>query len=122
MNDRDHVIPNWTDRRILIVEDTETSNLFFSHAFRQTGAELIWAESGDEAVELVSQDRDHVIDIVLMDINLPKLNGLLATSKIKQKRPNLPVIIQTAYTNVYDDEDAFAAGCDAFIVKPIRLS
>ncbi len=115
-------IPNWANKRILIVEDTETSNLFFLHAFKQTHAELIYAESGDEAIELITQDKDHIIDIILMDINIPVLNGLIATSEIKKMRPDLPIIIQTAYTNDYNDEDAFAAGCDAFIVKPIRLN
>ena len=114
--------PDWSEKVILIVEDTETSNLFFHHALRQTHAELIYAETGTEAVELIMQDKDRVIDLILMDINLPKKNGLVATQEIKLKRPQLPIIIQTAYTNDYNDTDAFSAGCDDFILKPIRLT
>lgn len=114
--------PDWSNKLILIVEDTETSNLFFYHALRQTQAQLIYAETGTEAIELIAQDKDNRIDLILMDINLPTKNGLDATREIKQKRPNLPIVIQTAYTNDYNDTDAYGAGCDDFILKPIRLS
>ncbi|MCF8373480.1 MAG: response regulator [Bacteroidales bacterium] len=114
--------PDWSHKVILIVEDTETSNLFFHHALRQTQAELIYAESGTQAIELVLQDKDEIIDLILMDINLPHKSGLDATREIKQKRPDLPIVIQTAYTNDYNDTDAYGAGCDDFILKPIRLT
>lgn len=114
--------PDWSNRVILVVEDTETSNLFFHHALRQTQAKLLYAESGTQAIELVLQDKDESIDLILMDINLPNKSGLEATLEIKQKRPALPIVIQTAYTNDYNDSDAYAAGCDDFILKPIRLT
>ena len=113
--------PDWSDKVILIVEDTETSNLFFHHALRETKAKLMYAESGIEATAIVKNDQDRDISLVLMDINLPHMNGLDATKLIKGLRPDLPVVIQTAYSNDYDDTEAYEAGCDDFILKPIRL-
>lgn len=60
------------------------------------------------------------IDIVLMDIKMPEMNGIEATKRIKQNRPNLPIIAQTAYAFSDDRAKALKAGCDDYIAKPIQ--
>ena len=62
----------------------------------------------------------HEIDIVLMDIKMPLMNGYEATRLIKELRPDLPVIIQTAFTSKEERENAKKAGCDGYITKPIN--
>lgn len=75
------------------------------------------AHNGKEAT-LFCKEND-AIDLVFMDIKMPEMNGYDATKSIKQLYPNLPVIAQTAYTSDEDIQNAFNAGCDDFISKPI---
>ncbi len=60
------------------------------------------------------------IQLVLMDIKMPLMNGYDATALIKQNRPDLPIIVQTAYAMIEEKNMAFAAGCDDYIAKPIK--
>ncbi|NEW79224.1 MAG: response regulator, partial [Gelidibacter sp.] len=78
---------------------------------------IIHAKDGMEAVELCKNNGD--IEFVLMDIKMPKMDGHEATRLIKQIRPNLPIIAQTAYSSPEEKEKAFLAGCNDFISKPI---
>lgn len=76
--------------------------------------------NGDEAVELVKKN-DH-INLVLMDIRMPNLNGYDATRQIKMLKPKLPIISITAYAMTEDETKSLEAGCDMYISKPIRPS
>jgi PAS domain S-box-containing protein len=78
---------------------------------------IIPAKNGLEALELCEKYPE--IELVLMDLKMPKMDGHEATKKIKEFRPNLPIIAQTAYATPEEREKAFLAGCDDFIVKPI---
>jgi CheY-like chemotaxis protein len=78
---------------------------------------LLHAWDGTQAVENVKNHSD--ISLVLMDIKMPKMNGYEATRRIKEIRPKLPVIAQTAYALSSDREQALHAGCDNYIAKPI---
>jgi CheY-like chemotaxis protein len=73
--------------------------------------------NGKEAIDVFSENPD--IDIILTDIKLPVMNGLEACSKIKESRPDIPVIVQTAFASKENEAEAKAHGCDAFISKPI---
>jgi CheY-like chemotaxis protein len=79
---------------------------------------LLWAKNGNEAVDLCLNNKD--INIVLMDIQLPEMNGLEATQLIKSKNKDLPVIAVTAYAASSDIQEALNAGCDDIIIKPIN--
>ena len=76
------------------------------------------AINGEEAVEMCLKNNE--IDIVLMDIKMPLMNGYLATKKIKAHKPELPIIAQTAYSTSSEKELALQHGCDDFISKPIN--
>ena len=110
---------DWNDKTILVVEDVETNLLFIQAAISKTGINIIWDKDGMEAIEKVQTEPS--INIVLMDLRMPKLDGFKATEVIKNIRNELPVIAQTTYTEDYDKDRVFDAGCDAYLAKPIRL-
>jgi CheY-like chemotaxis protein len=110
-------IPSWGVKNILIVEDDETNAYLLKAYLKKTGATLIEVRDGQKAVEICNSNLP--IDLVLMDIRLPIMDGYKATRLIKSIRNTLPVIAQTAFTMNSDKESAFQAGCDDFISKPI---
>jgi CheY-like chemotaxis protein len=75
--------------------------------------------NGAEAV--IACKTNPAIDLVIMDIKMPVMDGFEATRLIKQKQPDLPVIIQTAYSRESDMERAFQCGCDGYVSKPIVI-
>ena len=78
---------------------------------------ILHAKNGKEAVEICKEKSE--IDLILMDMKMPIMNGFEATKIIKNSRPDMPIIAQTAYSTRDEKEQAFAAGCDEFISKPI---
>ncbi len=109
---------NWKKHNVLIVEDDESNYLYLNAILKNTGIEIQRAVNGKNAIEICNNNRD--IDIVLMDLQIPELNGLDATREIKKIRPELPVIAQTAFAMVNDEDKAYEAGCNAYITKPLR--
>lgn len=79
---------------------------------------ILHAINGEIAVSMAKKNPD--IDLVLMDIKMPVMNGLEATEKIKKIRPELPVIAQTAFASPVDNQKALDAGCDDYITKPLH--
>jgi len=104
-------------KKILIVEDTESNYRLINILLEKQGAETIWALSGNQGVSICKNSRD--IDLVLMDINLPDIDGYQATAAIKVFRPNLPIVAQTAYAMAGEKEKSLEFGCDDYISKPI---
>jgi CheY-like chemotaxis protein len=109
---------NWQGRTILIAEDIDFSFLYIETVLKRTGAKILWAQNGRQAVELVRANTK--IDVVLMDIHLPVMNGYDATREIKAMRPELPVIAQTAFVLPNDVKQCYTAGCSGYLAKPIR--
>ena len=109
---------NWQNRKFLIAEDDDYGYTYLSHIFENTGVKLIRAHNGKEALEALSFHKD--IDLVLMDLKMPVLNGFEATKQIKIDFPKLPVIAQTAFAMDGDRNKCLAAGCDDYITKPIH--
>ena len=107
----------WKGKTILIAEDEIVNYMFLEVLFEETGAILIHAGDGRQAIDAVKTNPD--INIVLMDIKMPNINGLEATKQIKAIRPQLPVIAQTAYAMQDDEYKALQAGCNDYISKPI---
>jgi CheY-like chemotaxis protein len=107
---------DWHDKNILIVEDEEANFHYFKAILHSTRAIIHYAKSGKIALEKARENKN--LDLVLMDIKLPDINGYEVTRQIKEIR-NIPVIAQTAYAYPEDEEEAFLAGCDDFITKPI---
>jgi serine phosphatase RsbU (regulator of sigma subunit)/CheY-like chemotaxis protein len=110
---------DWQGYKILIAEDTEINFIFLSEALKNTGVDIVHAQDGQKAIERIKDEPD--IDLVLMDINMPKLDGFESTAKIRELRDDLPIIAQTALSIDNAQEKAEEVGCDDFITKPIKL-
>ncbi|MFP4059893.1 MAG: ATP-binding protein [Bacteroidota bacterium] len=110
---------NWKDKVILVAEDEEVNYRFIEAILDDTEVQLLHAENGVQAIELCESINQ--IDLVLMDIKMPGLNGYDATRKIKSIRPELPVIAQTAFTMKEEKKKCLQAGCDDYISKPIDI-
>lgn len=110
---------DWAGKTILIAEDDEANVLLLRKALEKTNAEIIHADNGKDAVKLFRSNPD--IDLILMDIRMPIMDGIEATSQIKQIDKNIPIIVQTAFTMSSEKEKSFKAGCDDYISKPINI-
>ena len=104
--------------KILIAEDDEGSEKFISLAIRRFSKEILKARTGLEAVETCRNHPD--IDLVLMDIKMPEMDGYEATRQIRQFNKKIIIIAQTAYALVGDQEKVIDAGCNDYIPKPIQ--
>ncbi len=109
---------NWTGKKILVAEDDDFSFEFIAQLLSTTGAQVIRANNGREAIEALKFHAD--VALVLMDLRMPEINGLEATREIKKIHPHLPVIAQTAFAMEGDRNRCIEAGCDDYITKPIH--
>jgi len=104
-------------RKILIVEDDFSSRLYLNKILEKTGVVLFNAADGSEAVTVALNNPD--IDIILMDIQLPVMDGYTSSKKIREFRKNIIIIAQTAYGLLGDREKILEAEFDDYIIKPI---
>jgi PAS domain S-box-containing protein len=107
---------NWNNKTILLVEDEEVNYLYVKELLEDTGITLLHAATGEEAVSICKTLIP--IDVILMDMRLPGINGYEATMQIKIMRKDVPVIAQTAYAMENERKDCLDAGCDFYITKP----
>jgi len=115
---KDSSVYDWRGKTILIVDDMRIIQDYLTEALEETKAKLLFADNGTDGVQICKADPS--IDLVLMDIQLPDINGYEATMQIKKLRPDLPVIAQTAYALSGDKDKALASGCNDYITKPIK--
>ena len=109
---------SWEDKQILIAEDTDVNYFLLAEALRTTKAKLVRVKNGKEAVEFC---KNNSIDLILMDINMPEMNGYEATTAIKNFKRDIPVIVQTALNFADEEEKSLQAGADDYISKPIDM-
>jgi len=107
----------FSNNTVLIAEDDEDSLILVRHLLKQTEIRILTAVNGQEAVELYAANPG--IDLVLMDLKMPEMDGYEATRRIKAVNAEVPVLALTAYGLVKDQEKALAAGCDDVITKPV---
>jgi CheY-like chemotaxis protein len=104
-------------RKILIVEDDASSRLYLNKILEKAGVAILNAADGQEAVDIVMSNPD--IEIILMDIQLPVLDGFSALAKIREVKKDMVVVAQTAYGLLGDKEKILNSGFDDYIIKPI---
>ena len=104
---------------ILLVEDTEDNRQMMRKLLEMSGYRVLEATNGEEAVELTS---DEAPELILMDLSLPIIDGLAATRLIRNlpHGRRLPIVAVSAHDTADFHADALAAGCDAYITKPIN--
>jgi signal transduction histidine kinase len=103
--------------KIMIAEDDEASEMLLSSAVRVFGKAVIKVRNGIDAVEACRDNPD--LDLILMDIKMPKMDGYEATRQIRRFNKDVIIIAQTAYALTGDKETALEAGCNDYIAKPI---
>lgn len=113
-----NIPPDWSSKTILIVEDTHSNYILLENFLKPSKINILWAQSGKDAILIVKENPK--IDLVLMDIQLPGINGYEATRIIKAHNKNIPVIAQTAYALSGEKEFSLNEGCDDYISKPIK--
>ena len=106
-------------KRILVIEDNETNMYLIGYILRKNGYEVIEARTGEEGVEQAIKDKP---DLILMDIQLPDIDGLEATKRIRESEADgeIPIIALTSYAMTGDRERALKAGCNGYVEKPIN--
>jgi two-component system cell cycle response regulator DivK len=104
-------------KRILVIEDQEDNRQIVRDLMTASGYELIEATTGEEGIEAAARETP---DLILMDIQLPGIDGYEVTRRIKAdpKLKKIPIIAVTSYALSGDDKKAFAAGCDGYVTKP----
>jgi CheY-like chemotaxis protein len=116
-NDQLFTSIDWSSRKCLLVDDNKDVLIYLNRVLADTGV-ILMARSGYEAIELIKAHPD--IDVVLLDMQMPEMNGIEATREIRKIRKNLPIIAQTAFIFEDDKDIILEAGCDACLIKPIR--
>ena len=103
---------------VLVVEDFEDNRFMMRRLLEMSGYRVIEAVNGEQAVEVAASERP---DLILMDLSLPKLDGLAATRRIRQSRGlgEVPIVAVSAHDTSDFHADALAAGCDEYVTKPI---
>jgi two-component system, cell cycle response regulator DivK len=107
-------------RRILIIEDQEDNRKIMHDALTASGYEPLEAWTGEDGLRMADRERP---DLILMDIQLPGMDGYEVTRRIKAN-PELkatPIIAVTSYALSGDDQKALAAGCEGYMTKPVNL-
>ena len=106
-------------KKILVIEDNETNMYLIGFILRKNGYEVIEARTGEEGMELALKERP---DLIIMDIQLPGMDGLEATRRIRESKADgrIPIIALTSYAMTGDRERALKVGCNGYIEKPIN--
>jgi PAS domain S-box-containing protein len=111
---------NLSSGNILIVDDDDMSYTLVKEILKRNNMNALRAENGLEAVNVSRSHND--INLILMDIKLPVMSGIDATIEIKKIRPEIPVIMQSAYASQEEIDRAFKAGCSDYLTKPININ
>jgi CheY-like chemotaxis protein len=109
---------NWVSRKCLLVDDNKDVLLYLNRILFDTGITIMTARSGAEAIEAIRNNKG--IDVILLDMQMPEMNGIEATKEIRKIRKDIPIIAQTAFIFEDDKDIILEAGCDACLIKPIR--
>jgi len=104
--------------KIVLAEDDETSRKLMTIQMNAISEEILIARTGIEAIEVCRNNAN--IDLILMDIQMPEMNGYKATQQIRQFNKNVIIIAQTSFGLAGDREKALEAGCNDYISKPIN--
>jgi CheY-like chemotaxis protein len=111
---------NWEDDTILVVEDDMVNCKIVGAMLRPTNVKLVYVDTGQKAIDYVLGN--HPVDLILMDVHLPEMNGLEASKFILKYKPNLRIIAQTANAMSDDKDKCIEAGCVDYISKPINMN
>lgn len=103
--------------RVLVAEDNEFNRLLIRRILEQSGAEIVETSNGEEAIR---QSQKESFDLILMDVHMPKVDGIQATSTIRLQNPDIPIVALTANVIVSEHRKLLSAGANRVLLKPIN--
>jgi CheY-like chemotaxis protein len=109
---------DWTSKKCLLIDDNKEVLIYLNRILLDTGINVILARSGPEALGIIRETPD--IDLILLDMQMPEMNGIEVTREIRKFMKTVPIIAQTAFIFEDDKDIILEAGCDACLIKPIR--
>ena len=115
------IVADWHNKTILVADDFEQIYYFFEEALRKTGVRLLYAHDGVEALEQYNQHAEE-IDLALIDIQMPRMNGIDLCKAIREQGGKVPLIAQTGLALNINRKDALKGGFDEIIYKPIQVA
>lgn len=111
---------NWKNKTILVAEDMEMNFILLKKSLERTNVTILRARNGSEMVDMVKAN--HNIDLVLLDMGMPVMDGYEATRTVRSEGSNIPIIAQTAFSLENEKDKVLEAGCDDFVEKPINTA
>lgn len=111
---------NWNTKTVLIAEDEPANYLFLEKILKPTEVNIIRANDGEEALKIIQEEVG--IDLILLDIYMPGMDGFDAAVEIRKFNPKIPIIAQTCYEGEIEKEKLENADFDDFIRKPININ
>ncbi len=115
----------YSGKKVLLVEDNELNREIAATLLEEIGISVDCVEDGTDAVERMNEVEDDRYDLIFMDIQMPKMDGYMATREIRtlknNKKANIPIVAMTANAFEEDKEKSFKAGMNAHITKPIDI-
>lgn len=113
--------PQFKNARVLIVDDSEDNRVLLKHYFKSTGAQVVFANDGQQAINTVQDaiNSNEPFQLILMDMQMPVLDGYHATVKLRNQGITVPIIAITAHALAGDREHCLSAGCDEYMTKPV---
>jgi len=106
------------DKRIIIVEDDIPSIRYYETLLKSSGADVRIFRNGKEFVDYLNQENEK-IDLIFMDFLIPLINGIECLRIFRKERKNVPVLMLTAYSSEQSKTEAYLAGCNEYVLKPI---
>lgn len=111
-------VPNFSEKSILLIEDDKDISDLLTHFLRKTGASVENAATGEEGIQLAKSGN---FDLIFLDLQLPKINGLEACSKIRSNGISSPIVALTANTSLETKRKCFQVGFNLYMTKPISI-
>lgn len=105
--------------RVLLAEDNATNQIYISHFLTEEGFQVETAENGLEAIEML--ENEGPFDVILMDVQMPEMDGMQATKRIRESGNDIPIVALTAYAMEGDREKFLDSGMDAYSSKPVKI-
>lgn len=106
------------DKNIVIVEDDLPSIRYYETLLKSSGAEVKVFRNGKEFIDYINKEKG-TIDLVFMDFLIPLINGIECIRIFRRERRNVPVLMLTAYSSEQSKTEAYLAGCNEYVLKPI---
>ena len=110
---------SWPGKKVLIVEDDEFGFELIRISLRDRGLEILHSKDGQHALQVFDENRD--LGLILLDIQIPTIDGFTVCRRIREQDPHIPIIAQTAYALNDEQERCMEAGCSAYLSKPLSI-